>query len=117
MLFILNLQLINISTAISDDLFGIIGSESVIEEDAPWMVRIEMTTEQCDGDASYGACSGSLINNRWILTAAHCLEIMNFDCASCCPPSVSDINIQLGAYNLSNHENTIVLKGTSRHVS
>ena len=45
----------------------IAGGRDAIPNTYPWMVAITDTN-------GYAFCGGSLINSRWILTAAHCVD-------------------------------------------
>jgi secreted trypsin-like serine protease len=46
----------------------IVGGKEAKDGDYPWQVRIYSS-----GDDQVGFCGGSIIGDRWILTAAHCL--------------------------------------------
>jgi len=47
----------------------IVGGERAEIEEYPWMAALEL----CKGNDCW-SCGGSLISNRWILTAAHCTD-------------------------------------------
>jgi len=49
----------------------VVGGNEANIEDWPWQVSIRMTRP--DG-GKVGLCGGSIISNRWVLTAAHCLH-------------------------------------------
>jgi secreted trypsin-like serine protease len=49
----------------------IVGGMEAKKNEFPWQAWLIMAQ---DG-AAYGACGGSLINNQWILTAAHCVDL------------------------------------------
>ncbi|XP_069044345.1 transmembrane protease serine 9-like [Lepisosteus oculatus] len=49
---------------------SIVGGEDAKEGQWPWMALLLAATL----DGHHSLCGGSLINDRWVLTAAHCLE-------------------------------------------
>ena len=51
----------------------IVGGMEAKKNEFPWQAWLIMAQE----GAAYGACGGSLINNQWILTAAHCVDLTN----------------------------------------
>ncbi|XP_046654399.1 transmembrane protease serine 11B-like [Daphnia pulicaria] len=65
----------------------IVGGEETTPNEFPWMAHLK--TIYWSGDSSN--CSGTLIGNRWILTAAHCF----FGCIS--------VEIRLGAHDVSSN--------------
>ncbi|XP_064480499.1 chymotrypsinogen A-like [Ornithodoros turicata] len=63
------------------------GGADALPNEFPWQVA--MTTKSC-GWTSYG-CGGSIINDRWIVTAAHCVDFSK---------NASDYTILLGKHEL-----------------
>ncbi|XP_054161833.1 MFS-type transporter SLC18B1-like [Oppia nitens] len=76
----------------------IVGGNQVIQHSYPWMAAIMYLSHP------YPWCGGSLINDRYILTAAHCLINMN----------ISNIKIVLGAHLFKNVSNYWE-RGTQMH--
>lgn len=60
-----------------DPIVGIVGGQSISIEQAPWQAFIEYVTDD-DIYGSYyqrlepASCGGSIIHEKWILSAAHC---------------------------------------------
>lgn len=66
----------------------------------PWQVKVITTNGR-----SIGNCGGSLINNQWVLTAAHCLSTDR-----------SKMSVQLGAHNYKNTEDGKVSLAVERMI-
>lgn len=49
---------------------GIIGGKDAVAGAWPWMVHLNITSNGAD---TWG-CGGTLINDEWVLTAAHCFD-------------------------------------------
>ncbi|KAM3916905.1 transmembrane protease serine 9-like [Leptodactylus fuscus] len=62
----------------------IVGGLDATVGEWPWQVSVQSN--------GFAECGGSLINDFWVLTAAHCFET---------PVNISAYTIYLGAYNLS----------------
>jgi hypothetical protein len=52
------------------DFWRIVGGHDAKPGSWPWMVNLRLKS-----GPSFKVCAGTLINNKWILTAAHCLNI------------------------------------------
>ena len=78
------------------------GTETEIHE-YPWMVSLQV------GGSHF--CGGSLINEHWVLTAAHCLEFGNV------PDFLNRLNVVLSDHDLNTtSETTQVYRGVSKIV-
>lgn len=73
---------------------AIVGGQEVTPHSYPFLVRLSM------------GCGGSLIDESWVVTAAHCVE----------QTSPSSVTVRLGEHNLSQQEAGEVSRGVSRIV-
>lgn len=54
----------------------IVGGENAVEHEAPFMVSLQVDRE---GNGNFRhTCGGSIITTRWILSAAHCVNLTKF---------------------------------------
>lgn len=67
----------------------ITGGEAADLDEFPWMALLEYDTPK----GMKFACGGSLINNRYVLTAAHCINGRNL------PRDWNLVNVRLGEYD------------------
>jgi secreted trypsin-like serine protease len=74
----------------------IVGGSAVEIEDYPWQVALVQAGNYTLRSAQF--CGGSIINEEWILTAAHCLD--QFD-------NANQISIAYGMGSLEEDDNTI----------
>ncbi len=51
----------------------IVGGDDAVIDDYPWQVSLQL--ERSAGDTVH-VCGGSIINEKWVLTAAHCVDYM-----------------------------------------
>ncbi|MEM9491625.1 MAG: serine protease, partial [Myxococcota bacterium] len=72
-----------------DDSFEVIGGQTVSPGSRPWQVRMSVP-----GFAHW--CGGSLIDRRWVLTAAHCVDGW----------SATDITVTAGDHNRNQSDGT-----------
>nr|XP_060624109.1 coagulation factor VII-like [Anolis sagrei ordinatus]XP_060624110.1 coagulation factor VII-like [Anolis sagrei ordinatus] len=61
---------LNFNSTDAEDTPRIVGGSFCRPGDCPWQVLIQ-------NKRGYGFCGGSLIGSQWVLTAAHCLDIVN----------------------------------------
>ena len=79
----------------------IIGGTDTKKGEFPWLALLRIP---------YGhwKCGGSLINQEWILTAAHCVTK---EVEGSCNPSINErLEIMIGHYNMKKTSNAVILK-------
>lgn len=92
--------------------FLIIYGESARHGHWPWHVALRL--RQQDGSEKY-ACGGTLISNKFVLTAAHCVLSENRHQLL---RSVKDVTIWAGVFNLNTPEETLQERSVARiHVN
>lgn len=89
----------------------IVGGHYAQPHQYPWIVYIqsEHLPLEDDADKMYASCEGSLIDDQWIVTAAHCFGTQE-------GYQLNQVVLVLGAHNLKNRtEEHFVVK--PKHVS
>ncbi|CAG0913089.1 unnamed protein product [Notodromas monacha] len=89
----------------------IIGGGVAKEDEFPWQVYLKGSSRSFLGKRSYWTCGGSLISDKYVLTAAHCLRSSS---------SRVKMEVYIGAHNLdlpSSKDSRIVVEAVdwSRH--
>lgn len=51
----------------------IVGGQPILIESAPWQVSVRLTALEQQSYGSGNICGGSVISQRVVLTAAHCI--------------------------------------------
>ncbi|XP_066579295.1 tryptase-like [Amia ocellicauda] len=80
----------------------IVGGYDAKEGQWPWQAYLKISQKY--GHNKHTSCGGSLISQRWVLTAAHCFDT---------PYIFETSSVRLGAYKLDKrnpHEETITMK-------
>lgn len=76
----------------------IFGGQNADLGDYPWMAMIQY--QKTNGEKTF-ECGGALINNRYVLTASHCLRSI--------PRSYKLIGVRLGEYDTSTDKDCVVV--------
>jgi secreted trypsin-like serine protease len=84
----------------SKNSYYIIGGQTARPLSWPWMALISTETRELASNKTYSfRCGGTLINDRWVLTAAHCVE-------EHAGQQIYQIKVQLGKHNISLSESS-----------
>jgi len=87
----------------------IFGGRPAQKNKYPWMTRLRWKNY---------ICGGSLINSRWILTAAHCVSECDREGRNCVDHQTSDIKVFLGDHNkniLEDQEIQVDISNITKH--
>ncbi|MEM7259333.1 MAG: serine protease, partial [Pseudomonadota bacterium] len=95
------LGMVSFSLQASDRTTRIVGGTEVTDFRYPWMASVYFRSS---GTLFLPGCGGSLISDRWILSAAHCFV----DRETGVRQSVDDIAVLLGALNLSSDDGLFI---------
>ncbi len=71
----------------------IVGGDPAEPEAWPWIVSIQSFSERFQTPWDAHICGGSLIDSRWVLTAAHCLEQLSS------PPDEYKLAVRVGGHD------------------
>ena len=85
-----------------DSEWRVYGGQNAKRGEFPWQVLL---TQKPNANTTYREtdfCGGTIINERWVLTAAHCVT----DPLSLKPFDPSILVVRLGVLNMSLHENS-----------
>jgi len=96
----------------SNNVVRIVGGKQSNKLAWPWQAKINVQFSSNQPNMmAIGNCGGSLINNQWILTAAHCFDL------STETPAIKGVEILLGKNNLKATEaSEVKLKATNLYV-
>lgn len=85
--------------------FKIVGGEPILIDRAPWQAALVVSYI---ADASHGVfCGGSVLNEEWILTAAHCVDGDGTE------PSI--LNVVVGTDDLTEPDQRVNVKAIYKH--
>jgi secreted trypsin-like serine protease len=91
----------------SDFSWRIVGGQKALKDEFPWQVLVRWEAQINGSNYVLSTCGGTIINENWILTAAHCVHR---------EPDIRSYNIYLG-YNDLNKLNGNELKHSVSKVS